>query len=125
MSDQTVDPTTGERDVLAARIARAEALIDAWEHDAPGLVVPVFIGRLREVLRRDPAPVHLRHSAPDQNSLPTCCSGEDSSECCPGPRPAAAVRVAPKPCTCSPYFGCSEYEPDCPVHGIEARKVGK
>ncbi len=21
-----------------------------------------------------------------------------------------------KQCTCSPYFGCSEYAPDCPVH---------
>lgn len=20
-------------------------------------------------------------------------------------------------CTCNPYFGCSEYAPDCPIHG--------
>lgn len=45
---------------LRVRIARAEALIDAWEHDAPDHLEPVFIGRLREVLRRDPAPVRLR-----------------------------------------------------------------
>lgn len=42
------------------RVKRAGALLDAWEHDAPGLVDPVFAGRLREVLRRDPAPVRLR-----------------------------------------------------------------
>lgn len=45
---------------LRGRIARAEALIDAWEHDGPDHTNPVFIGRLRECLRRDPAPVRLR-----------------------------------------------------------------
>lgn len=45
------------------RIERAEALLSAWEHDAPGLVDPTFVGRMREVLRRDPAPVRLRDRA--------------------------------------------------------------
>lgn len=49
-----------ERDAALARIARAERLIDSWEHDAPEHSNPVFIGRLRECLRRDPAPVRLR-----------------------------------------------------------------
>jgi hypothetical protein len=49
-----------ERDAALARIARAERLIDSWEHDAPDHSNPVFIGRLRECLRRDPAPVRLR-----------------------------------------------------------------
>lgn len=45
---------------LEARIARAERLIDSWEHDAPDHSNPVFIGRLRECLHRDPAPIRLR-----------------------------------------------------------------
>lgn len=49
-----------ERDAALARIARAERLIDSWERDAPDHSNPVFIGRLRECLRRDPAPVRLR-----------------------------------------------------------------
>lgn len=49
-----------ERDAALARIARTERLIDSWEHDAPEHSNPVFIGRLRECLRRDPAPVRLR-----------------------------------------------------------------
>jgi hypothetical protein len=49
-----------ERDAALARIARTERLIDSWERDAPGHSNPVFIGRLRECLRRDPAPVQLR-----------------------------------------------------------------
>lgn len=49
-----------ERDAALARIARAERLIDSWDHDAPQHSNPVFIGRLREVLQRDPAPVRLR-----------------------------------------------------------------
>lgn len=49
-----------ERDAVLARIARAEQLIDSWEHDAPDLIEPVFIGRLRECLRRDPAPIRMR-----------------------------------------------------------------
>lgn len=49
-----------ERDAALARIAMAERLIDSWEHDAPDHSNPVFIGRLRERLRRDPAPVRLR-----------------------------------------------------------------
>lgn len=49
-----------ERDAALARIARAERLIDSWEHDAADHSNPVFIGRLRECLRRDPAPVRLR-----------------------------------------------------------------
>ena len=49
-----------ERDAALARIARAERLIDSWEHDAPEHSNPVFIGRLRECLRRDPASVRLR-----------------------------------------------------------------
>lgn len=52
-----------ERDAALARIARAERLIDSWEHDAPDHSNPVFIGRLRECLRRDPAPVRLREGA--------------------------------------------------------------
>lgn len=49
-----------ERDAALARIARAERLIDSWEHDAPDHSNPVFVGRLRECLRREPAPVRLR-----------------------------------------------------------------
>ena len=49
-----------ERDAALARIARTERLIDSWERDAPDHSNPVFIGRLRECLRRDPAPVRLR-----------------------------------------------------------------
>jgi hypothetical protein len=52
-----------ERDAALARIARAERLIDSWEHDAPDHSNPAFIGRLRECLRRDPAPVRLREGA--------------------------------------------------------------
>ena len=48
-----------------ARIERAERLIDSWERDAPDHSNPVFIGRLRETLRRDPAPVALRITDPD------------------------------------------------------------
>lgn len=47
-------------DIAKRRIERAERLIDAWEHDAPEHSNPVFIGRLRECLRRDPTPVRLR-----------------------------------------------------------------
>jgi hypothetical protein len=57
-----------ERNAALARIARAERLIDSWEHDAPDHSNPVFIGRLREVLRRDPAPVRLR----DDESCVVC-----------------------------------------------------
>lgn len=49
-----------ERNAALARIARTERLIDSWEYDAPQHSNPVFIGRLRECLRRDPAPVRLR-----------------------------------------------------------------
>lgn len=49
-----------ERDAALVRIARAERLIDSWEHDAPDHSNPVFIGRLRECLRRDPVPIRLR-----------------------------------------------------------------
>lgn len=45
---------------LEARIERALRLIDSWERDAPDHSNPVFIGRLRECLRRDAAPVRLR-----------------------------------------------------------------
>lgn len=51
------------------RIARAEHLIDSWEHDAPDHSNPVFIGRLRETLRRDPAPVRLREDECDHEWL--------------------------------------------------------
>jgi hypothetical protein len=27
------------------------------------------------------------------------------------------------PCTCSPYFGCSEYAPDCLRHNANARRI--
>ena len=47
-------------DIAERRIERAERLIDSWEHDAPDHSNPVFIGRLRECLRRDPAPIRLR-----------------------------------------------------------------
>lgn len=30
--------------------------------------------------------------------------------------PESAARAVAE-CTCSPYFGCSEYAPDCPRHG--------
>ena len=58
---------------VQSRIDRAEGLIDAWEHDAPGLLEPIFIGRLREVLRRDPAPVRLRADATGKSAA-TCVS---------------------------------------------------
>jgi hypothetical protein len=45
---------------LRERVERTLRLIDSWEHDAPDHSNPVFIGRLRECLRRDPAPVRLR-----------------------------------------------------------------
>lgn len=47
-------------DSAERRIERTERLIDSWERDAPDHSNPVFIGRLRESLRRDPAPVCLR-----------------------------------------------------------------
>jgi len=52
-----------ERDAALARLARTERLIDSWERDAPDHSNPVFIGRLRECLRRDPTPVRL-HEGP-------------------------------------------------------------
>lgn len=55
-----VEQLRDARDRAERRNERAEALIDSWEHDAPGHSNPIFIGRLREVLRRDPAPVRLR-----------------------------------------------------------------
>lgn len=61
-----------ERDAALARIARTERLIDSWERDAPDHSNPVFIGRLRECLRRDPAPVRLRNDdgpAPDPDPI--------------------------------------------------------
>lgn len=58
-----IQQLTEARDRAEARIERAERLIDSWEHDAPDHSNPVFIGRLRETLRRDPAPVRLRNDA--------------------------------------------------------------
>lgn len=55
-----VEQLIDARDRAERRNERAEALIDSWERDAPDHSNPVFIGRLREVLRRDPAPVRLR-----------------------------------------------------------------
>lgn len=55
-----VEQLRDARDSAERRIERAERLIDSWEHDAPDHSNPVFIGRLRETLRRDPAPVRLR-----------------------------------------------------------------
>ena len=55
-----IQQLTEARDRAEARIERAERLIDSWERDAPDHSNPVFIGRLRECLRRDPAPVRLR-----------------------------------------------------------------
>lgn len=62
-----VEQLRDARNSAERRIERAEHLIDSWEHlvcDAPGHLEPVFIGRLREVLRRDPAPVRLRTPTP-------------------------------------------------------------
>ena len=61
-----------ERDAALCRIARAERLIDSWEHDAPDHSNPVFVGRLRERLRRDPAPVRLRGDEKE----PLSCNAE-------------------------------------------------
>lgn len=55
-----IQQLTEARDRAEARIARAERLIDSWERDAPDHSNSVFIGRLRECLRHDPAPVRLR-----------------------------------------------------------------
>lgn len=55
-----IQQLTEARDRAEARIERAERLIDSWEHDASGHSNPVFIGRLRECLSRDPAPVRRR-----------------------------------------------------------------
>lgn len=57
------------RDKAERRIERAERLIDSWEHDAPEHSSPVFIGRLRECLRRDPAPVRLREGPVLENQV--------------------------------------------------------
>jgi hypothetical protein len=29
-----------------------------------------------------------------------------------------ATALEKQSCTCNPYFGCSEYAPDCPIHGV-------
>lgn len=50
-----------ERDAALARIARAERLIDSWEHDAPDHSNPVFIGRLRECLTQRPIEIAQVH----------------------------------------------------------------
>ena len=55
-----VEQLRDARDSAERRIERAERLIDSWEHDAPDHSNPVFIGRLRECLRRHPAPIRLR-----------------------------------------------------------------
>lgn len=55
-----VEQLRDARDSAERRIERADRLIDSWEHDAPDHSNPVFIGRLRECLRRDPAPIRLR-----------------------------------------------------------------
>lgn len=60
-----------ERDAALARIARTERLIDSWERDAPEHSNPVFVGRLRECLRRNPAPVQLREFAKPKPDEPT------------------------------------------------------
>lgn len=58
-----VEQLRDARDAAERRIERTERLIDSWERDAPDHSNPVFIGRLRECLRRDPAPVRLREGA--------------------------------------------------------------
>lgn len=55
-----VEQLRDARDSAERRIERTERLIDSWERDAPDHSNPVFIGRLRETLQRDPAPVRLR-----------------------------------------------------------------
>lgn len=55
-----IEQLTEALDRAEARIERAERLIDSWENDAPDHSNPVFIGRLRECLRRDPTPIRLR-----------------------------------------------------------------
>lgn len=80
-----------ERDAALARIARAERLIDSWERDAPDHSNPVFIGRLRECLRRDPAPVRLRReehhhemcgtATVGDRQVPGCWVETDPDEC--------------------------------------------
>lgn len=60
------------RDALGSaerRIERTERLIDSWERDAPDHSNPTFIGRLRESLRCDPAPVRLRIDECDHDWL--------------------------------------------------------
>lgn len=49
-----VEQLRDARDGAERRIERTERLIEAWELDAPDHTNPVFIGRLREALRRDP-----------------------------------------------------------------------
>lgn len=64
-----IQQLTEARGRAEARIERAERLIDSWEHDAPDHSNPVFIGRLREVLRRDPAPVRLRDESTEERCV--------------------------------------------------------
>lgn len=64
-----VEQLRDARDSAERRIERAERLIDSWEHDAPDHSNPVFIGRLRECLRRDPAPVRLREGPVPENQV--------------------------------------------------------
>ena len=75
-----------ERDAALARIARTERLIDSWERDAPDHSNPVFIGRLRECLRRDPAPVRSESDDEFWGRL----LGDDDP-CAPGKNWAAAA----------------------------------
>lgn len=71
-----VEQLRDARDSAERRIERAERLIDSWERDAPDHSNPVFIGRLRECLRRDPAPIRLRDdSIPDHLWSPHCDEG--------------------------------------------------
>lgn len=64
-----VEQLRDARDAAERRIERTERLIDSWERDAPDHSNPVFIGRLRECLRSDPAPVRLRNETCDHQWL--------------------------------------------------------
>jgi hypothetical protein len=64
-----VEQLRDARDSAERRLERAERLIDSWEHDAPDHSNPVFIGRLRECLRRAPASVRLRGEGCDHDWL--------------------------------------------------------
>jgi hypothetical protein len=55
----------------------------------------------------------FRDYCPTFNNKPPFVAGQEI---------IAGQPLPPQGCTCSKVFGCSEYAPDCPIHGVSTRR---